>query len=161
MSKIQFIVLIVFQFAIQTAWALPKNAKVVTLVAGGHQLNFTKTPNIEWSDFCYEQKMGCARFQVKHPKKPSFGFIKVVTDKLEKTAFKNYCQEVFDLSKASDSSLKNFNQAADTALPHCSWFGVKDVTHLYWKDGITLMVTTSDKFDVQKIISEAKLNEKL
>lgn len=161
MSKIQFIVLIVFQFGIQNSWAISKTSKVISLAAGSNQLNFTKNPNIEWSDFCYEKEMGCVRFQVKHPKKPSFGFIKVVTDKLEKKAFKNYCKEVFYISKASDSSLKNFNHAADMALPHCSWSGGKDVTHLYWKDGITLLVNTSDKYDVQKMISEAKLNEKL
>ncbi|MEA9356246.1 hypothetical protein SHI21_08535 [Bacteriovorax sp. PP10] len=160
MIKFKFIFLMSMMFCIQTSWASPKSTRFIKIPAGSNHLSFAKAPNIEWSEFCYNQKLGCARFQVKGAQKPNFGFIKVVTDKLEKQNFKKYCSEVFDVSKSMDASLGNFTNDAQAALPHCSWMGSKDMTHLFWKDGITLIVTTSDKYDVQKMIREAKLNEK-
>ncbi|MGZ3789186.1 MAG: hypothetical protein ACXVLQ_11725 [Bacteriovorax sp.] len=161
MTKIRFIFFIVLQFCLQNSWAFSKSSKSFGLSAGTNHLSFPSAPNIEWSDFCYDKKMGCARFQIKHAKRPSFGFIKVVSDKIEKKGFKNYCKEVFDSSKSTDANLKDFIIASEATLPHCAWSGPKDTTHLFWKDGITLVVTTSDKYDVQKMIREAKLNEKL
>ncbi|MDD4973736.1 MAG: hypothetical protein PHY93_05265 [Bacteriovorax sp.] len=157
MTKTRFIFFITFLFCIQHSWAFSASSNFISLSAGKNYLSFPKNTNIEWSDFCYDKKMGCARFQSKQARNPRFGFIKVVSDKIERKKFKNYCKEVFELSKSTDTNLKNFINSSEATLPHCSWSGLKDATHFFWKDGITLVVTTSDQHDVQKMISEAKL----
>jgi hypothetical protein len=120
-----------------------------------------KLSPVEWSNFCFDEIMGCARFQIKQStKEPSFGFIKVITNKIEKNQFKKYCKDTFDISKSLDNTLTGFLSMSETAQLHCSWMGLEDKTHFFWKDGITLLLTTSDKLDISKIISEAKINEK-
>lgn len=156
MIKVKFLLIITFNIFIQNSWAISVSSQSFTLFAGTKKISFPKSPGIKWSDFCFDKKMGCARFQVQDNENYNFGFVKIVSDKIEINDFKKYCSEVFELSRSIDKNLNNFVNAGESAVPHCSWLGLKDITQFFWKDGLTIVVTTSGKIDAQRIISEAK-----
>jgi hypothetical protein len=164
MSKLKVLIFMAFCACIQKSWASYSTANAFNLTAGHKVLSFEKNSNIEWNDFCFDQKMGCARFQIvkknlAKKKEFNFGFIKIVTDKLIRKDFKKYCSEVYEISKTADPKLKNFTNAPDSLISHCSWNGSKEITHFFWKDGLTIAVTTSEQYNFDKIMREAKLNE--
>lgn len=164
MPKIIFIFIITFFVGAHSSWSSTGGSRFFNVSAGLKKLSFEKKAGFTWSNFCFDKKMGCARFQISNKSNektvaPSFGFIKVVTDKLEKKDFEKYCRDVFDISYSSDIKLKGFISEAKISLPHCSWSSPKDETHFFWREGITIVLTTTHHFDVEKIIREARFND--
>ena len=164
MSKAIFLFYIILLLGVQYSWASTADLSSFNISAGRKQLSFEKKANFVWSNYCFEKKMGCARFQVSKKNKDKivdtyFGFVKVVTDKLEKKDFEKYCKDVFEISRSNDLKLNKFVGSSEVALPHCSWSGTKDETHFFWREGITIVLTTTRSFDVEKTIREAKLND--
>lgn len=161
MLKIKNIILIFLITFMQSAWSSLKSEALFNISAGNKKITFQKNPNLEWRQYCFDTKMGCARFKHNNGKAaPSFGYIKVVTDQLQAKDFNSYCKEVFEISYSNDKTLNKFNVGVKSKMPHCSWMGENDVTHFFWKNGVTIVVNTNDQLDVEKILSEAKLNEK-
>ena len=155
------IVLIFLITFMPSAWASLKNDGHFNISAGEKKITFQKNPNLEWRQFCFDIKLGCARFQHNNGNTaPTLGYIKIVTDQLPVKDFDNYCKEVFKISSKNDKSLNKFNIDKKSKMPHCSWMGESDVTHFYWKSGITIVVNTNDNFSVETILVEAKLKEK-
>lgn len=155
-------ILLIFLFSLMpSAWSSQKTEASFNISAGEKKLSFQKNPNLEWRQFCFDTKMGCARFKHNNGKAaPTFGYIKVVTNQLQEKDFSTYCKEVFKISSSNDKTLNKFSLDTKSKMPHCSWMGQKDVTHFFWKSGVTVVVNTNDQLDVEKILSEAKLNEK-
>lgn len=144
-----------------SAWSSQKTTGLFNISAGEKKLTFQKNPNLEWRQFCFDTKMGCARFKLNNGKAaPTFGYVKVVTNELKEKDFSTYCKEVFKISSSNDKTLGKFSLDTKSKMPHCSWMGQKDVTHFFWKSGVTVVVNTNDQLDVEKILGEAKLNEK-
>lgn len=155
------IILIFLITFMPSAWSSLKNDGFFNISAGEKKISFQPNPKLEWRQFCFDTKLGCARFEHDNGKlAPTLGYIKVVTDQLLAKDFNNYCREVFKMSSDNDKTLNNFNIDKKSRIPHCSWMGEKDVTHFFWKSGITIVVNTNDSFNVEKILVEAKLNEK-
>lgn len=161
MNNAKNIILIFLISFMPSAWSSQKSSTLFNIQAGEKKLSFQKMDNLEWSQYCFDTKMGCARFVIKRAKAaPTFGYVKVVTDQLASKDFNTYCKEVFKISSSSDKTLNKFNIDTKAKLPHCSWMGQKDTTHFFWKNGVTVVVNTNDQFNVEKIVSEAKLHEK-
>lgn len=143
------------------AQSAQKSSGLFNIAAGEKKLVFQKNSNMEWRQFCFDTKMGCARFKHNNGKDaPTFGYVKVVTNQLPEKDFATYCKEVFKISSTTDKTLGKFSMNAKSKLPHCSWMGQKDMTHFFWKNGVTVVVNTNDQLEVAKMLSEAKLNEK-
>jgi hypothetical protein len=164
MIKFCFLFFITFFLVVQSLWASSGNTRSFNVSAGRKQLSFEKKANFIWSNYCLDKKMGCARFRVSKKNKDKivdsyFGFVKVVTDKLEKKDFEKYCKDVFDISHSNDLKLEKFVSSKNVVIPHCSWSGPKDETHFFWREGVTIVLTTTHPFDVEKVIREAKLND--
>ncbi len=161
MLYVKNILLILLITFVSNAWSSQKNSGTFNIAAGDKKLSFQKNPNIEWRQFCFDTKMGCARFKHNNGKAaPTFGYVKVVTNQLAEKDFNTYCKEVFKISSSNDKTLGKFNINSKSKMPHCSWMGQKDVTNFFWKNGITVVVNTNDQFDAEKVLGEAKLNEK-
>lgn len=155
------LLILLLSLVIPTAWSSQNASGSFNIDAGEKKLSFQTNPKLEWRQFCYDTPMGCARFKHDNGKaEPTFGYVKVVTNKLPEKDFNNYCKEVFKISASNDKTLNSFNVDTKSKMPHCSWMGKKDMTHFFWKSGLTIVVNTNDQFDVVKILSEAKLNEK-
>lgn len=161
MCSKNLLLIFMLSMVIPTAWASQNTSGLFSIAAGEKKLSFQKNPNLEWRQFCYDTPLGCARFKHDNGKAaPIFGYVKVVTNKLPEKDFNSYCKEVFKISASIDKTLNSFNMNTKTNMPHCSWMGQKDMTHFFWKNGLTIVVNTNDQFDVVKILGEAKLNEK-
>lgn len=161
MNGAKVFVLIFLITFMQNAFSSLKSNELFNIQAGEKKIIFQKNPNLEWRQFCFDTKLGCARFKFNNGKsEPIFGYIKVVTDQLQSKDFNKYCKEVFDISFSNDKSLNSFNIDTKSKIQHCSWMGKKDVIHFFWKDGVTLVVNTNEYLNVDNILSEAKFNEK-
>jgi len=136
----------------------------IKLSAGKKQFISKGRSYIKWNDYCFDTKMGCARFQVLRKEKvPVFGYLKIIFDKAKKQDFKKYCEDVYKESVAIDKTLKDFNfdsaAGGNAPLLRCFWQGKKDVTNFFWKSGVIILVNTSETYDVKPLIKEATLNE--
>ena len=161
MNSAKKIMLIFFITFMQSSWSSVRSVGAFNIEAGSKKLILQNNPNIEWRQFCFDTKMGCARFNFSNGKSEDVsGFIKVIADNLLEKDFNKYCKEVFDISSAHDKTLNSFSVDTSSKLQHCSWKGKQDITNFFWKDGMTILVNTSVAFNAKNIISEAKFNEK-
>ena len=164
MKSAKSIILILLITFMHNAWSSLDTNDSFNIQAGTKKLIFKKNPKMEWRQFCFDTKMGCARFRFNNVKSdPIFGYIKIVTDQVKSKDFNKYCKEVFDISSSEDKTLNKFSvdTKSKSKIQHCSWMGQKDVIHFFWKDGFTIVVNTNDSFNVETLLSEAKFNEKL
>jgi hypothetical protein len=149
--KLFILITILISVSIEFSWSSPS---VFKISAGAKTMEFAES-NLEWNDFCLDKKLGCARFKVKKADKINFGMVKIISDQISLRSFDQYCQDAFTESKSIDKNEKG--------LTTCSWDGKYDRTYIFWKDDITVMVTTSEKDEKQLIttlIGKAKLYEK-
>jgi hypothetical protein len=89
--------------------------------------------------------------------------VKVISDQISLRNFDQYCQDAFSETKSIDKSLENYLIKNEKGLTTCSWEGQYDKTYIFWKEDITIMVTTSEKNEKQLItslIDKARLYEK-
>ena len=111
----------------------------------------------EWSNFCYGQSLGCARFKTKvKGDKVNFGFVKILSDKIVKADFEKFCKGTFSETKKIDSYTSGFVGKKDHDFEMCSWAGIKDSTIVIWKDGVSLMITMTEKGETSSVISMVK-----
>ena len=133
------------------------------LAAGKKKLDL-ELEKAEWSNFCLNDKSGCARFKIKSSTSTSFGFIKTLTVKSSAQDFYRLCRETFEETQKIASSTKEFVFVKNINLPHCSWSSNKDFTLLSLKDGITIIISISDKSlqdSLLAMLNRAKLHETL
>ena len=162
MKLLKIIFLIVLSLKIQNSWCSLPSFKIT---AGTKTIVFLPSAT-EWSDFCVDKKMGCARFKFKNEQhKVDFGFVKVISEKIAYENFNKYCLKTFLEIKNIDKNLHDYLDQTKLQLPLCSWSGEKDTTFIFWKEGLTIMVTASGKTQAEKeiiisMISEAKVHER-
>jgi hypothetical protein len=158
MKRLIYLFICLICFEIQNAWSLqPK----FSISAGKKSIEFN-TPGITWSHFCSDSKMGCARFTLNENNKKNFGFVKPLTDQIALENFNIYCMNAFLESKKVEKDIEKYTVKANDSISSCSWSTGQDLTLIVWKEGLTVMLTSSDKSSVQALISlmkEARLYE--
>ena len=63
MQRIKNIILIFLITFMQSAWSALKSESLFNISAGNKKITFQKNPNLEWRQYCFDTKMGCARFK--------------------------------------------------------------------------------------------------
>jgi hypothetical protein len=139
-------------FGNQSAWSLQPGFKIS---AGKKTLEFI-TSGITWSNFCADNKMGCARFTLTEKNKKIFGFVKTITDQVTQENFTTYCMNSFLENKKIEKNSDKYTVDQKEILSSCSWSNGQDVTVIVLKEGLTVMVTGSDKSYAPALISMVK-----
>ena len=110
---------------------------------------------IEVNPFCEKDQFGCARLKILNGnKKLEVGYLKVITNKLNFREFPKYCQETFRSMAKLSPEQKEYSEAVNRNTHFCSWRTGNEETTILWKDGITLLLSTSDSIFSKKIISQ-------
>lgn len=132
--------------------------------AGAKLVNFN-TPNIEWSDFCLGNELGCARYKTLDPakRKPDFGFIKILSDKILVKDFLQYCKDTFKELKMIDRNLLDYSEKTEKSHTQCTWKSKNETTFMIWKDGVSLLLSTTEENPQPRantLINQAKFYER-
>jgi hypothetical protein len=147
-----------------SAFAFSAMSSVIKINAGTKIISFNTT-DIEWDDFCLGNNFGCARYKTINTSgtKPDFGFIKILSDKILSPNFSKYCNDTFNELKVLDKSLTNFSESSEKSFSLCSWKSKEETTFMIWKDGISLLISTSEATPRPRVISlmsQAKFYER-
>jgi hypothetical protein len=141
MKRLKYLFICLICFEIQNAWSLQPKFRIS---AGKKTIEFN-TPGITWSQFCADNKMGCARFTLKENNKKSFGFVKPLTDQVTLENFTTYCMNAFLENKKFEKDIEKYTVETNNKISSCSWSTGQDLTLIVWKEGLTVMITGSDK----------------
>jgi len=144
----------VFHFFIMSLYLIMPQAWSYDLKAGDKKIHI-QFKEVEVNPFCEKDPFGCARLKILNGnKKLEVGFLKVITNKLNLREFPKYCQETFrSMAKLSPEQNK-YSEAVNRNTHFCTWRTGNEETTILWKDGITLLLSTSDSTLSQKIISQ-------
>lgn len=129
-------------------------AKSFDIKVGDKKLQI-ELADVEISQFCENSKLGCVRV-TPIKKEASFGFIKILNNKMAVTLFSTYCQETYKGLLKMSPDLKNFNEGKDQNTHFCSWSDDKDLTTIIWRDGITIMLTSNNPSLDKKINTQIR-----
>lgn len=149
MSRLKFLIIFFVCFANQNAWSLQPKFRIS---AGKKTIEFN-THGITWSQFCADNNMGCARFTMKENNKLSFGFVKPLTDQVPLDNFTTYCMNAFMENKKIEKDIEKYTVETNNKISSCSWSTGKDLTLIVWKEGLTVMINSSDKSYAPALIS--------
>lgn len=150
MLKITFYFLI-FSFFLSVA-----QARVFDLKAGDKKLKI-EFDKVEFNPFCDKGTYGCARLKLfKEKNQLEVGYIKVITNKLPINEFSKYCLETFKGMAKHAPEQKEYAELIDQNLHLCSWKTGEEQTTIIWRDGITLILSTSDSTLNKLIISQIR-----
>jgi|GEM_PF-2575849 hypothetical protein len=131
-------------------------AKHFDLKAGEKKLQI-QLSDVEFRQFCGTHPFGCARLQMfVENKKLEVGFIKVLTDKLKSSALPSYCKETFSNMGKIVPDQKDFFEKRDKGIYQCSWKSGNELTTIMWKDGITILISTTHLAFNETLIGQLK-----
>jgi len=159
MNYLKIIIFISLFFSLQDSHGADEEFKI----SAGSKILALKTSNAEWVDFCINKKMGCARYKIaKENDVFSYGFIKIMSDKILQKEFQKYCRETFSEVKKTDKNAYEYLEDMNKNLSSCLWTSDYDTTLIYWKEGLTILVIATKKSlqDAIVIIDKAQIYEK-
>ena len=136
--------------------SIKAEAKQFDLKAGEKKLQL-ELSDVEFSQFCGTQSFGCARLKLlKEDKNLEVAFIRVLTDKLKISALPSYCQETFKHMGKIVSDQKDFLEKSEKDSYQCSWESGNELTTIIWKNGITILISTSHLAFNETLIRQLK-----
>lgn len=151
MKLIKIFIFTLCIFGIQRSWG--SSSSSYQMSAGSKIADFLAL-DTEWVDFCIDKKLGCARFKVNmNEEKPIYGFLKVMTDRAPENKFKEYCKNAYTQTLNLDNKVTSYTVQTREDMSYCSWSSSFDKTFFFWKSGLTLMVTVSDRMDLNTLIT--------
>ena len=161
MKPVKFLIITVLYLASNPSGSAESAFK---LSAGSKTIEF-ETANTDWSDFCINKKWGCARFKMfKEQDKFDYGFVKIMSDKISQKDFSDYCKNTYTEVKKNDNTVYEYSEKENQNISSCLWASEKFSTFFFWKDGLIIMATTSERSVLQTItliIDKAKAYERI